>query len=189
MNEICVYRHRRLDTFEIFYVGIGSKKRSRSIQDRNDHWYNITNLTKFQVEILAENLDIETAKELEILLISQYGRRNKKSGTLCNMTDGGDGTFGYKHTNEAKEKMKIARKGQVFTKEHLEKLGKHNIGRIYSPEERLMFCKKVINTETGEIYDSPEILCNIINMNRNTLYAKLNGNRPNNTIYKYLKDD
>ena len=65
-----VYRHRRLDTFEIFYIGIGSIKRAYLKHGRNKHWNNIVNKTNYQVEIIAENLDWETACELEILLIT-----------------------------------------------------------------------------------------------------------------------
>ena len=35
-----------------------------------------------------------------------YGRKNLNEGTLCNLTDGGTGGLGLKHTNESKLKMK-----------------------------------------------------------------------------------
>ena len=36
----------------------------------------------------------QIAFELEIKLIAKYGRRDLKTGTLCNLTDGGEGAAG-----------------------------------------------------------------------------------------------
>jgi hypothetical protein len=68
-NNKCVYRHRRLDTNEIFYVGMGSNKRATSLNNRNELWKRIVNKTEYVVEIVSENLTWEDACELECLLI------------------------------------------------------------------------------------------------------------------------
>ena len=47
INPYYVYRHRRLDTFEIFYVGI-SKVKSRCRSTRNKIWKDIINKTTFK---------------------------------------------------------------------------------------------------------------------------------------------
>ena len=91
MKGLMVYRHRRKDNNEVFYVGVGRKKRPYSMYSRNKFWYNIVNKTDYDVEILAKNLSAEDAYELEILLIKEYGRRDLKTGTLCNLTEGGEG--------------------------------------------------------------------------------------------------
>ena len=65
-----VYRHRRLDTNEIFYVGIGRERRPYSKKDRNEHWKNIVSKYGYTVEIIAEDLSKEDACELEVFLIS-----------------------------------------------------------------------------------------------------------------------
>lgn len=46
--------------------------------------------------------------------------------------------------------------------------------------------KQVINTITGEIYDSIKALSILINVKHSTLRSQLNGSYKNNTIYKIL---
>ena len=89
-----LYRHIRLDRNEPFYIGISETddryKRSKDKSTRNSIWKAITRKTKYKIEIIFENDDIEFIKEKEIEFIKLYGRINKKTGTLANMTDGGD---------------------------------------------------------------------------------------------------
>lgn len=48
--------------------------------------------------------------------------------------------------------------------------------------------KPVINTETGEIYRSGAVLAKFLGIRRRYLTRKLNGQRNNNTPYRYLED-
>ena len=59
-----LYRHIRIDTNEVFYIGIGggnkyekelSYKRAYSKYDRNKYWKNITNKTNYIVEIILND--------------------------------------------------------------------------------------------------------------------------------------
>ena len=85
INPYYVYRHRRLDTFEIFYVGISKiKNRCRNRSTRNKIWKDIINKTKYSVEIIQENLSHSDACELEIFLVQSYGRINLKTGIIYN---------------------------------------------------------------------------------------------------------
>lgn len=79
---------------EIFYVGIGTPKRSKSKVSRNPFWHNIVEKHGYEVEVLMTGLDSDTACKLEIDLISHLGRRDLGRGTLVNLTDGGEGTPG-----------------------------------------------------------------------------------------------
>lgn len=89
-----VYKHIRRDTNEVFYIGIGSnKQRASQTNSRNPLWHNIVNKTEYDIEIIAEDITIEEAKEIEISLISEFGRYDLGKGSLVNMTDGGDGQF------------------------------------------------------------------------------------------------
>ena len=65
-----VYRHRRLDTNEIFYVGIGKKEARAYIKKgRNNLWNKIVQKTNYNIEILQKDISIEEACELEEFLI------------------------------------------------------------------------------------------------------------------------
>ena len=118
-----VYKHTRLDTNEVFYIGIGSQnkyKRAFSLIKRNSFWRNITSKTEFLVEIIQDGLTWEQACEKEKELISKIGRRDLGLGTLVNMTDGGDGTFNVKHSYEWHEKQRKnnSKKGKAISEEH-----------------------------------------------------------------------
>lgn len=110
-----VYRHIRLDKNEPFYIGIGSDneyKRAYEKTRRNNYWINISKFG-YEVDILIDNLTWEEACIKEKEFICLYGRTNLNQGTLCNLTDGGEGAFGriFKHSEESKKKMSEKRKG------------------------------------------------------------------------------
>lgn len=117
-----LYRHIRLDKNEVFYVGIGSDenydskkchlifKRAYYKCARNKHWTSIIRKTPYEVEIIMEGLTWDEACDKEKEFIKFYGRRDLKEGTLCNLTDGGEGQFGYIHTEETKRKISLDNK-------------------------------------------------------------------------------
>jgi hypothetical protein len=105
-SEYCLYRHIRLDKNEVFYIGIGNQKRPYSKFSRNRIWKFITQKSDYRVDIVLENLTYEEACEKEKEFIKLYGRKDLGLGSLVNLTDGGTGGTGLKHTDESKEKMK-----------------------------------------------------------------------------------
>jgi len=50
--------------------------------------------------------------KLEKQLIAKHGRSNNETGVLCNLTDGGEGCFGFVVTDEYREKLSKAIKGR-----------------------------------------------------------------------------
>lgn len=158
VNKSYVYRHFRLDDDSVFYIGFseGNLKnyhRAKTKYGRNIHWTRVANKYGFRYEIVAENLSTEDAKELEVFLISLYGRQDIGLGRLVNMADGGEGNLGYipseKVKKEQSERMKG--KGNPFygkshTQETIDKIltnrktyrgEEHfNWGKVYSEEER-----------------------------------------------------
>lgn len=50
------------------------------------------------VEIVEKDIQEWYAHELEVALIAYYGRRDQGRGSLVNLTDGGEGSSGYRHT-------------------------------------------------------------------------------------------
>jgi len=86
-----VYQHRRLDTNEIFYVGIGkTRQRSEVFHGRSIDWQNVISESQILVEIVAENITIEEAGQIERDLVKKYGRKDLGLGSLVNLTDGGE---------------------------------------------------------------------------------------------------
>jgi hypothetical protein len=126
-ENVQLYQHTRLDTGEIFYIGIGRPGRAKQ-KGRNQHWNSIVKKHGYRVEILEEGLSWYQACELEKMLIALHGRRDLGYGTLVNMTDGGDGVTslspksrakigaankGRRHSHEAKAKIAAASTGRV----------------------------------------------------------------------------
>ena len=188
-KKYCVYRHRRLDTNKIFYIGIGSLHRaySKCPSKRNKIWNGITSRTNYEIEILAENLDLEIAFELEIFLIEMYGRINLNTGTLCNLTNGGDGSKGCSPSKETREKIGNFHKNKIVSIESREKMRKAKEGKFFLSDNPN--AKKVINIETGEIWDSLNECCIENNLNSKYMSRWLSNYRPNKTNYKYLESN
>jgi hypothetical protein len=100
-----VYGHFTIDTNILFYVGIGSDSKGKYIRayskkKRSKFWKDLTKKTPYRVEILKDSILWEEACSEEKRLISIHGRRCLGKGTLCNITDGGEGVNGYKHNPE-----------------------------------------------------------------------------------------
>ena len=124
-----VYLHRRMDTNEVFYVGIGmNEKRPYDKNNRNKYWTNIVNKHGYTVEILHENISYQECKIIEIDLIDKYGRKDLGTGTLCNLTNGGDGTSGIVFSDETKRKMSESAKGKTASQETRKKISELNTG-------------------------------------------------------------
>lgn len=116
-----VYFHYKLNTKELFYVGIGvNKSRAYSKKSRNPLWYNIVEKNGYYVEIYKNGISYEDAKKEEIELIRMHGRLDIKTGILCNMTDGGDGHQGM--SNECKKRISESLKGRKMPQNIIEKL-------------------------------------------------------------------
>ena len=131
MNNIYyVYQHRKKDTNEVFYVGKGKKSRYLTESNRSKYWHNIVNKHNFVYEILFANLDEELALLIETELIDQY----KKIGIkLCNLTNGGEGVSGLKHSEETKQKISYKSKGRIITEESKNKISKALLGTKKKP--------------------------------------------------------
>ncbi len=146
MKNICVYQHIRLDTNEIFYIGIGKLTRAfdKHKNRRSKHWFRIVNKHNYKVEILYENLTWKEACNIEINLIKQYGRLDLGTGLLINHTDGGEGTRGIIQSKEHKLKRSQALKGKKFTNEHKAKLSEVKKGKILTEEHKDNIRKSMI---------------------------------------------
>lgn len=86
----------------------------------------------FTHEILLEGRSESEAKYAEKYLIKWY----RMHEGCYNLTDGGDGTTGYKFSEEVIEKHRQSLIGKKLSKETVEKIVKKNIGKIRTDEQK-----------------------------------------------------
>lgn len=123
INDTCVYLHHKASNSEVFYVGIGDEDRPYETKSRNEHWHNIFKKHNIIINICETNMSWSEACDKEINLIKLIGRKDKGLGTLCNWTDGGDGSKGRVMSNKTKEKIRIKALGRIPSIETRFKLG------------------------------------------------------------------
>jgi hypothetical protein len=119
-NESYLYMHTRADKNMVFYIGVGSSinyQRAKESQKRNNIWQKIYNKTPIKVDIVLDNLTHRDANSWEEYLIGLYGRINNNTGSLCNMTNGGDGVKGWVISEQGRLNMSNAKKGFRHTAE------------------------------------------------------------------------
>jgi len=201
----CVYRHIRLDKNEPFYIGIGKDtKRAYYKLRRNGLWNNIVAKSEYEVEILMEDITYEKALEKEKEFISLYGRIDKNTGSLANLTDGGEGTIGAIRSEEYRRNVSKSLTGRKIPREIVEKIRNTNKGRVFSEERNKKISKarkgvkrpymqygehpnaiKICNSVTGEFYSSMKEASEKTGIIYSSLSSILNGYQKNKTnLYK-----
>lgn len=215
-----LYRHIRLDKNEPFYIGIGSdstykRANAKYKGDRNKIWYDIVAKSKYEVEILFDDIQWDYACEKEKEFIALYGRKDNNTGILANMTEGGEGVLGLHtiRTAESIEKQKITLKNRYktdaeFKKMHLFYLKKGAATKKYLPDSeetrkkkseshKILYASgitnltfgnnkiKVICSETNKIWASIVDCAEEIGIRKQYLTRMLNGDRKNKTSIRY----
>lgn len=177
-----VYLHIKLTDGTPFYVGKGKDRRALS-KKRSNWWKRVVNKYGYDIIFLEIKLTEQEATEREKYWIKRIGRKDLGLGPLVNMTDGGEGTSGIikisqPQTPETKLKISLANKGKIAW----------NKGKSHSAIKgsKHYDSKKVINTKTGEIYDTILDAAKAIGIKRSTLSAKLSGQNTNKTDLKFL---
>jgi len=142
-----VYQHLKADSGEIFYVGKGMGRRAYDSYHRSKYWKNIEAKHGVIVEFLKVDITEPESLKIEIATIEKY---RKQGLEIINMTDGGDGTSGYSHTQEHKHMMSAklsgennprfgkvgTRKGAVVTPETIERLRLSHLGKELPEEQK-----------------------------------------------------
>lgn len=88
------------------------------------------------------------AFETEVALIWYYGRKDLGLGCLRNLTDGGEGASGYKHTEASRRKMEASQKGRKHTGSTRRKISEANTGKPKSEKHR----KTIAAMHVGNTY-------------------------------------
>lgn len=101
------------DVSRPFYVGKGDLKRTQRVE-RNPYWKNIAAKHGWRREIVLATKDESFAFEEEKRRIAELG--TFEDGTPgrwgANLTEGGEGASGYKHTDETRMLLSGLRKGK-----------------------------------------------------------------------------
>lgn len=138
MNIFYVYEHWRPDTDTCFYVGKGKLKRARSFETRNSRYGRI--VAKLArggqspiIKIIGQNLTEKAAFALEIERIAFW----RNAGiSIANYTNGGDGTSGYVHSLQAREKIRKKALKRRMSAETRTKMGASRRGGKRTAETR-----------------------------------------------------
>lgn len=164
LKNYVIYRHRNETTNEIFYIGSGSEKRSKSIHNKTDAWKNIVSTGGYAIEIVAEDLSEDDSLDLEYLMIDSYGTIIDEDGTLVNIKRdrykshsstnikiaksglGNTRLLGHKHSEETRAKIGLAFKGRKHSKKTKNKMSLSKSG-----ENNPMFGKEVSKVTRDKI--------------------------------------
>lgn len=125
-----VYEHWRSDTGQPFYVGKGFKKRAYQMTQRNRHHVFVQEYLKrigatVEVKIVATSLTEREAFDMEVARIESWLAAGCK---LVNITKGGDGPSGRKHTEEWKRANSERMKNRVISEETRAKMSASAMG-------------------------------------------------------------
>ena len=215
-----MYLHGRADSGEIFYVGKGTRThkklyaRASEEQGRNAYWKRIAIKHGYLVTIVADFFAESDAFAMETELIGFYGRKIN-GGTLCNLTDGGEGSCGIVPSQLTREKLSIeaskprgekwiasiraARKnggnggvvcrGDVLPESWRRNIAVRKIGELnpmYGKTGNLSAVSRpVIDLRAGVFYNSVDEAANHYGYKMKTLYNWLSGHRRNPTSLEF----
>lgn len=137
MNNWIVYKH--ISPSGKVYIGItGNTPAQRWIRGkgygRQSIFYNAIQKygwDNIEHKVLVSNLTKEQAEDVEIQLISYY----KSIGISYNVTDGGEGTNGYKHSDEWKKQCSEWMKNRIISKETIQRRKETMQKHPYHPTE------------------------------------------------------
>lgn len=118
MKKFYIYKYYDPIRGEYIYIGKGTgfrKKHHLRRSDKHPLTQRIAWIRANGAEPIIESTNVdseEIAISEEIRLIAEIGRKDLGKGPLLNLTDGGDGKSGRKHSDETKKKISESLKGK-----------------------------------------------------------------------------
>ncbi len=171
MAYVYIYLDPRITPAEPIYIGKGSGKRANFHKTRANNPILKRKINKIKelglepiVEIYKDNISDNEALNLEIELILKFGRVDLGTGTLCNLTEGGEGSSGRIASEETKKLWSEQRKGKKQTPAQYEA----NCNRIISEETR----KKQSDANKGHSRHTPEQIAKLKEFNTGKVFSE-----------------
>jgi group I intron endonuclease len=151
MNAFYTYCHSKPNG-SVFYIGKGVEDRAWQRDNRNIHWHRTVDKYGYTVEVLSRWETEKEAFDHEKFLISCFKDMGIK---LVNMTNGGEGSAGYRWTDEQKAAFDISgEKNPMFGKRHSEetrkKIAEKAKGRAVSEQAKAKISEKLKNRQFSE---------------------------------------
>ena len=186
MNKFYIYLYLDLNNIP-FYVGKGKGVRyyvSSHLRKGNPNEFLKNKIRKvgvynIKIYFLHKNLTEEEALQKERYWIKYYGRRDLGEGSLCNLTDGGEGPSLSEETKQkiskAKRGKSTALKGRKQSEEHKKAIRK---ARKLLPEETIRKVRKLYRQSIRQCQ-----IAKLFNLPRDTIYSIVNYK-----TYKHVKD-
>jgi hypothetical protein len=207
MDNFYVYHLINSQTGLPFYVGKGRGNRlfdhirdtkNKKLFDKNKYlFYKINKISKsggnIECKKIIENVSENDAFNREVEEIKKYGRKNNKTGILCNMTDGGEGSSGYIVTNKMKihlseKRTQFLNNNPDIKRELIERMRKYQlqgskasvniISKYYTfvtPNDKVITIKNLSD------------FCRINNLNRDKMQKLIGGIKYKYKGYKNLE--
>ncbi len=120
---------------EPIYIGKGIGNRIHGDHSHNPYLTNKTNkilregFELIKIKLMEDMLD-DDAINMEIAYIAGIGRADLNKGPLTNLTDGGQGWFGRRHTEETNKKLSEIKKGKPGVKHTVETKKKQSESKL-----------------------------------------------------------
>lgn len=150
-----VYTHHKADTKDIFYVGIGSKTRSKAKDSRSSQWKTVESKHGRIVNIVAEFEIRKDACDMEVFLIAAW----RESGAdLVNLTTGGE--IGHEFSQDTKLRMSISLLAACKRQETIQKKAATMATREYrqgmSESLKLARSRPEVKSKMAAYFKTPE---------------------------------
>lgn len=146
MNHFYVYEWYNVDTNVVFHVGKGTGNRMNEVGKNRRSAYFMRYYNKYNCKVrkVCENLEEQEALDEETRRIIYY---RKNGEAMTNFLIDGVLNFGFKHSDETKEKISNSLKKRKLTEEHKQKISKSHIGKKMSTatKEKISIAKKGSN--------------------------------------------